>query len=118
MSILINKEKDKIMKNFFAAGIAVALLFITACASSGRQFDTTHVNDIKKGVQSKADIQAWFGEPNSKVALKGNPKQCVERWTYVYAHAVGFGTVTESHSLVVDFNAKGKVCDSAYVKMK
>lgn len=40
------------------------------------------------------------------------------RWTYVYAHAVGFGKVTESHCLVVDFDVNGKVCASDYAKLK
>jgi outer membrane protein assembly factor BamE (lipoprotein component of BamABCDE complex) len=97
--------------------LMVAVCF-AGCASSGRQFDTTHVNDIKKGVHGKADILAWFGEPSSKVTLTDNSMKCVERWTYVYAHAVGFGKVTESHSLVVDFDANGKVCDNAYVKQQ
>jgi outer membrane protein assembly factor BamE (lipoprotein component of BamABCDE complex) len=109
----------KMMKKMVVVSVMLmfTVLFV-GCASSGKQFDTTHVNDIQKGVHSKADILAWFGEPFSKVPLTGSPMNCVERWTYVYAHAVGFGTVTESRSLVVDFNANGKVCDSAYVKQK
>ncbi len=97
----------------FAVGV---LLF--GCASSGRQFNTTHVNDIQVNVQDKQTIMDWFGEPMQKTTLTNNPKGCVERWTYTYAKAVGFGTVTESHALVVDFDANGKVCDQAYSKLK
>ena len=97
--------------------LIVAVLF-AGCASSGKQFNATHANDIQNGVQDKATILEWFGQPVNKVALAGNPLGCVERWTYTYAHAVGYGTVTEAHSLVVDFDANGKVCDHAYVKQK
>jgi predicted HAD superfamily Cof-like phosphohydrolase len=41
--------------------LMVAVYFV-GCASSGRQFDTTHVNDIKKGVHGKADILAVNGK--------------------------------------------------------
>jgi outer membrane protein assembly factor BamE (lipoprotein component of BamABCDE complex) len=123
-SIIGSKKIQKrrimmIMKKIIVVSVMLMLAaFLAGCASSGRQFNTTKVNDIKKGVHDKTDILAWFGEPFSKVALTGSSMKCIERWTYVYAHAVGFGTVTESHSLVVDFDATGKVCDSAYVKQK
>jgi hypothetical protein len=94
------------------------LILFLSCASVGRQFDTTHVNDIRIGIQDKQTISGWFGEPYQKTDLVNNPKHCVERWTYTYAHAVGFGTVTESYALVVDFDASGKVCDNAYSKLK
>jgi outer membrane protein assembly factor BamE (lipoprotein component of BamABCDE complex) len=97
--------------------IIVGILFI-GCASSGRQFSTTHVNDIQIGVQDKQTITDWFGKPLTITNLSNNPKGCVERWIYTYAKAVGFGNVTESNSLVVDFNSNGKVCDQAYVKQK
>lgn len=107
-----------VKKTIIVCIVLIVVCVFAGCASSGRQFDTTHVYDIKQGIQDKATILTWFGEPVSKVSLTGSPMGCVERWTYVYAHAVGFGKVTESHSLVVDFNADGKVCDSAYFRQK
>jgi hypothetical protein len=91
-------------------------ILVTGCASVGSQFDTTHVNDIQLGTQNKNQIMEWFGEPNSKITLSESPLDCKERWQWTYAHAVGFGKVTESHSLVVDFNSDDKVCDKAYSK--
>lgn len=91
---------------------------LAGCASSGKQFDTTRVDSIKIGVQDKNTIQEWFGQPNQEVQLTNNPKRCVDRWIYSYAHAVGFGTVTEAESLVVDFDRHDKVCDKAYSKQK
>jgi outer membrane protein assembly factor BamE (lipoprotein component of BamABCDE complex) len=92
-------------------------LSMAACASSGKKFDTTHVNDIHTGEHDKSAVLAWFGEPSSKTAVVGSPK-AVERWIYTYARAVGFGHVTQAQTLVVDFDAQGKVCDHAYVKQK
>jgi len=92
------------------------VLFLSACASSGRQFDRTHVTDIQKGVQSKEQIKGWFGTPNQVTALQGHPAGCVERWTYVHAYASYGGARAQSAALVVDFDRSGKVCDHAYTE--
>lgn len=34
--------------------LAAAAMVIFACASAGKQFDRTHVNDIKKGIHTKS----------------------------------------------------------------
>jgi hypothetical protein len=92
-------------------------LLVAACATVGKKFDTTHVNDIVNGRQDKQQIQAWFGSPSQVVSpLSRHPAGCTERWQWTYAHAVAGGRTT-SESLVVDFNAAGKVCDHAYSKM-
>ncbi|MBU1426012.1 MAG: hypothetical protein KKH12_03230 [Gammaproteobacteria bacterium] len=94
-----------------------ALLTVTACATAGKKVDRTHISDIRNGVQSKVQIRQWFGEPYTvKTELVGHPSGCVERWTYEFAKAQGFGTVTYSEILVVDFNGAGKVCDHAFSK--
>ena len=100
--------------------LTVTALFaaLSGCASSGRQFDATHVNEVQTGVQDKATVLAWFGEPSQTSAVTGHPGGCIERWIWTYAHAVGFGQVTESHTLVVDFDSKGIVCDHAYTKLE
>jgi outer membrane protein assembly factor BamE (lipoprotein component of BamABCDE complex) len=88
-----------------------------ACASAGTKLDRTHLDDIKEGAQSKQQIRQWFGEPYTvQPGLQGHPKGCVERWTYEYAKARGFGTVTYQEILVVDFDARGTVCDHAFSK--
>ena len=99
--------------------LAVAAMVIFACASAGKQFDRTHVNDIKKGVHTKVHIREWFGEPYQVTApLQGHPAGCVERWTYVHAYSSYGGTKTVSAALVVDFDGNGKVCDNAYSETK
>ena len=98
--------------------IAFLSIMLGACATAGRKFDTTHVNDIKVGKQNKQQIRKQFGEPYRVQTLAGHPKGCTERWFYEYAKAVGFGHVTANEVLVVDFSIKGRVCDHAYNKAK
>ena len=93
------------------------VLTFTACASAGKPIDQTHMDEIANGVQTKTQIRQWFGEPYTvKTGLTAHPSGCVERWTYEYAKARGFGNVTYSEILVIDFDAAEKVCDHAYSK--
>jgi len=93
------------------------VLVFVACASAGKPIDKTHMGEIAKGAQTKAQIRQWFGEPYTvKTGLTGHPGGCIERWTYEYAKARGFGNVTYSEVLVIDFDAGEKVCDHAYSK--
>lgn len=104
------------MKRPYTSALAsIAFASLCACASAGQKFDTTHVHDIQKGVQSKTEIQAWFGTAPTTSAVTQSELGCVERWIYTYAHSVA-GASTTSEALIVDFDAKGKVCDSAYSK--
>jgi outer membrane protein assembly factor BamE (lipoprotein component of BamABCDE complex) len=100
---------------WLAAVVVVAAL--GACATAGQQFDRTHVNDIKKGVQTKEDIREWFGKPYQVTKpLSGHPAGCTERWSYVHAFASWGGAKTKSAALIVDFDKNGKVCDNAYTE--
>lgn len=97
------------------SSILLFVFLLTACATAGSRIERTHLNDIKDGIQTKARIRSWFGEPYTvKTDLNRHPKSCTERWTYEYAEAKGFGTVTYSEILVVDFDAAGVVCDHAF----
>ncbi|MGH0028516.1 MAG: outer membrane protein assembly factor BamE domain-containing protein [Myxococcota bacterium] len=96
---------------------ALLLLLTLACASAGRKVDRAHLDDIQKGAQTKAEIRTWFGEPYTvQPGLAGHPAGCTERWTYEYAKAQGFGTVTYREILVIDFDDDGRVCDHAFSK--
>ena len=103
------------LRTTFRALIALTLSVLVACATVGRQFDTTHVNDIEVGVQSKEDIRAGFGEPHDIQNISNPQTVTVERWMYTYSHSQ-FGRGTTSHSLVVDFDASSKVCAEAYTR--
>jgi len=60
--------------------IAVFLLNLTACVSTGRQFDESSVPSIKKGITTKKDIISMFGEPTSKTSSSDS-----ESWLYQYS---------------------------------
>ena len=95
-----------------------AAALMLSCATVGKEFDTTHANDVQSGVHDKQQMRAWFGEPHQVTApLREHPAGCVERWQWTHAHSVAGGS-TESESLVVDFDAQGKVCDHAFSKVK
>lgn len=92
-------------------------VMLTACATAGNKVNREHIGDIRNGVQNKEQIRAWFGEPYTvKTGLTGHPAGCIERWTFEYAKARGYGNVTYSEVLVVDFDKNGKVCDNAFSK--
>ncbi|MGE0711047.1 MAG: outer membrane protein assembly factor BamE [Planctomycetota bacterium] len=104
------------MRVLWSFALAASLALMGGCASVGREFDTTHVNDIKNGVTTKPQIRGWFGEPHQVTKpLQGSPVGAVERWNYTYAHSVA-GASTQSEALVVDFDPKDVVVDHAYSK--
>jgi hypothetical protein len=94
----------------------VAIIALTACATAGKQFDRTHIRDIKTGVQDKEQIRVWFGEPGQMQQVTGSPAGCIERWIYSHAYSSYGGMKTKAASLVVDFDRNAKVCDHAYVE--
>jgi hypothetical protein len=96
----------------------LGLSFLAGCATVGKKWDTTHANDVQRGVQDKQQMIAWFGEPTTRVSpLHNHPAGCVERWQWTYAHSVA-GASTVSDVLVVDFDAAGKVCDNSYAQVR
>ncbi len=97
--------------------LVVGVLGLSACVpGAGRRVDRTHINDIQTGVQDKAQIKAWFGEPYVIIPnLEGHPKGCTERWSFEYA--IMRGTIKKyiyQEMLIVDFDKDGKVCDHAF----
>jgi outer membrane protein assembly factor BamE (lipoprotein component of BamABCDE complex) len=104
------------LRNTFWVAAIIMLFSLVSCASSGKQFDTSHVLDVRKGGQDRPQIRAWFGEPHTVQALKGSKGGCVERWIYSHSYSSWGGAKTKSETLMVDFNKKGKVCDNAYLE--
>jgi len=96
--------------------ISAAIIVAVSCAGGGRKWDTTHAGDVQTGVQDKAQIRAWFGEPYQTTPIAQHPSGCTERWTYTHAWSNWGGAQTTSETLVVDFDANGIVCDHAYLK--
>ncbi len=97
------------------AVLACLVIFaIGACASKGRNFDRTNVNNIQNGVHDKAQITAWFGKPYQITRSNNDPKGCNEMWTYQYGRATRAGARASGAALVVMFDKNGKVCDHSY----
>jgi hypothetical protein len=94
--------------------ILVLALVIAACATAGRDFDRTNVNNIKPKVHDKAQITEWFGKPGQVTRTSGNPQGCNEMWIYTYARSTHGGARTRAAALAVLFDAQGKVCESSY----
>lgn len=97
------------MKKVFVVVLVVLGLSLAACA--GRNFETTHVSELKKGVQDKATVTEWFGKPYSIVSpLIDNKDGCVESWNYTYVTGGFYGAGAEQKSLTILFDKDGKVC--------
>jgi hypothetical protein len=81
---------------------------------------TTHLQDVKVGVQDKAQLIAWFGQPTINVpggSLRGplhRHEGCVDSlgWNSVQVE----GARTTIKNIVVDLDAKGLVCDMDYAE--
>ena len=91
----------------------IVLLALAGCASAGRDFDTTHANEIRTAEHDKAQISSWFGEPRAITTFEKNAKGCVERWLWSYG-AASVGSAARAKALIVDFDADGRVCDHAF----
>lgn len=94
--------------------LALAVLFVAACASSGRSFDSTKVSQIQKGTTTRAEIESWFGPPQQRQTLSAMPNGATLRYVYAWGHASWGGAKSTGKSLVVDFDAKDVVADHAY----
>ncbi len=101
----------------------VIVLALTVCQSSankyneaGRNFDSTHANDIKPGMDKK-QILEWFGEPYTKSesdkTMEDGKVIKAEAWVYVYAVGNPAGK-SKAKSLAVVFGADNKVISSGY----
>ena len=76
-----------------------------ACAGAGRKWDTTHANDVQNGVQDKAQIESWIGQPHQVAPIAQHASGCTERWTHVHAFSKWGGAQTTTDTLVVDFDS-------------
>lgn len=74
------------MKPFFIPVVFILCAFgVGGCATgttSGKKFDMSMASEINKGVTTKTDILAMFGEPNSK-----SRSPYGESWSYSYTES-------------------------------
>lgn len=80
--------------------VLLITLFMSACASSGRQIDQAQVDQIKIGATSFDEMVSKFGAPMSQ-GYNGDGK-IVASWIYVYVGP--FGTGMEQQILAVQFD--------------
>jgi len=98
-------EEGGAMRRFgvaFAAAVISALV-LSGCFTVGRNFVSTPVKRIEKGVTTKADVKKEFGEP-----FRTGLDDGYESWTYVYNRWTPF-TQTRSKDLYIVFNKDGTV---------
>jgi outer membrane protein assembly factor BamE (lipoprotein component of BamABCDE complex) len=92
--------------------LAVLSQALAACGGhAGKAFDPTHAHDVQVG-QDKTRISSWFGTPYQTTTFSANAKGCTEQWTYVYATSKN--NSTHSEALVIAFDPRGTVCDTAF----
>jgi hypothetical protein len=83
----INKCKKKQMRTALYIVLSLICCTVVGCATAtstaGRDFDSTKVNEIKKGVTSTNELVAMFGQPYSKSVHSANEVE----WLYTWAKA-------------------------------
>jgi outer membrane protein assembly factor BamE (lipoprotein component of BamABCDE complex) len=67
-------------------GIVLVLLLLSGCATGtaivGRDFDSSKISQIQKGVTTSSQIQNLLGEPYKKEVI--SPTEV--KWTYFWSH--------------------------------
>jgi hypothetical protein len=90
---------DTAMPSRVAAMLCLAL-FLSACATIGRDFPASRVYDIQIGKTTQAEIEGMFGKPWRVGIEDGTPA-----WTYGRYHYSAFGPAI-TKDLVVRFDSK------------
>ena len=89
----------------FCGGLMLALV---GCATVGRDFPVGPVAQIEKGVTTKTDVRAMFGNPWRTGVEDGR-----ETWTYGHYRYSLFGDA-KTRDLVVRFDPDGKVASYSF----
>ncbi len=102
----------------------MGILFLTSCASIGRQFQLSNANQIIIGTSTRSDVRSILGNPYTEIdvtALKNKrmhfgDETATTMWLYIYADGSALGA--SSKSIAVEFDANGRVVnynfDSSY----
>ncbi|MGM0418109.1 MAG: outer membrane protein assembly factor BamE domain-containing protein [Thermodesulfobacteriota bacterium] len=78
-------------------------LFVSGCATIGKDFSSENISRIETGTTTKQDIQDMFGEPWRTGVENGS-----KTWTYGYYKYRSIGE-SSTKDLVVKFNKDGTV---------
>ena len=70
-----------------AAVLVLGAILVAGCATSGTNFDSSKVSEIKKGETTEAELIQKFGQPNQRTIDSEGLTHLT--WQYVEAHASG-----------------------------
>lgn len=96
------------VKSVFVAVLLAITLFVTGCATVGKDFATHNVDQIEIGETTRAEIQTMFGEP-----WRTGIEDGMRTWTYGKYRWSAFSD-DETTDLVVRFDGNGKVASYVY----
>ncbi len=82
---------------------ALALLWLSGCGSTGKNFNTSKVSEIQNKVTTRTQILDWFGTPHKEGVRNGDVL-----WTYQFDTYNPFGKDL-SKELVLLFDPAGVV---------
>jgi outer membrane lipoprotein-sorting protein len=91
------------MKRFLFIGILLAILAVTGCGTSGKEFNEVLYDSIENGHTTKEEMESMFGQPFKKGVQNGK-----EIWVYEHNKYRLIGQDT-SKDLVVTFDRSGVV---------
>ena len=80
------------------AGLMIFVVFLSACATVGRDFPAGKVSEIKNGKTTQAEIEAMFGKP-----WRTGIEDGLVTWTYGKYRYSAFSQ-TQTKDLVVRFD--------------
>lgn len=113
------------MKRFLP--LALAALIISAsqfgCASVGHEMDMAQVQQIQKGVTTRADIERLFGKPMSSTGSSDGTSMAMWLYSSASSNARNFIPIvnlvstkidTKSQTLNVQFDAKNLVTNYSF----
>lgn len=78
--------------------IAVAIVLLTACASIGKKFDISKVDQLKPGISTRADAEKLLGPPLAETFVAGDQK--LLKW--MYSQGTAFGASAANVQILFD----------------
>jgi predicted DNA-binding ArsR family transcriptional regulator len=91
------------MKRFLPIGILLAVLAVTGCGTSGKEFNEVLYDSIQNGHTTQEEVESMFGLPFKKGVQNGK-----EIWVYEHNKYRLIGKDT-SKDLVIIFDKAGVV---------
>lgn len=91
------------VKRFLPIGILLAILAVTGCGTSGKEFNEALYDSIENGHTTQEEVESMFGQPFKKGVQNGK-----EIWVYEHDKYRLIGKDT-SKDMVIVFNDSGVV---------